>query len=37
MPKLAVFPPPKRVLNPNTEMISGMVLYILASFHEFLS
>ena len=35
MPKPFVLPPPKWVLNPNTRVPSGMVLYILASFFFF--
>lgn len=31
IPKPVVWPPPKRVLSPNTKMTSGVVLYILAS------
>lgn len=32
IPKPVVLPPPKRVLNPHTNMTSGVVLCILASF-----
>ena len=33
-PKSTVLPPPRRVLNPNTQMTSGVVLHILARFPQ---